>query len=673
MDATAREVTDPKVLAALNSGSTSTAAQAAPPEAVQSGRDAGLYGSFVSGFSSDEQELVRFLASRLYPNEPPDQAIKRFGKKDGAIFHRADDGQIYEALPQGLLSGIAKSVGRSIPIGTGTAVGVMTSPLAATGVGFPASLLATGGAAAGGEAVRQGIGNVLMGDAASPGLEPVPIAEQAAIGAGGQAIGGGLSALATRGAVSDITRFNPATTGQAYQDAAKVDIPITPAEATGLPTLAAQQKRLTNITPTADKMREFLGNRDQTIVQRWNEFLDTISTHGDAERVGKLARDTAQDVLKDMRTSLQAQAKPFYDAAYAKTVPLTPELTDLVQRPAVQKAIGEAKNLISEEGIISGNFAEIKNGRWSFTRPPSMQEWDYIKRGLDEVIGSPAAQNVKTGGMNNFGRLVTSTKQSLLSELDDLVPEYADARKIFSTGAEDVAGEIGSALGTLAKTKDISILSAARHVFDPRSRSPDMVRRLRDALETKDPNAWQAIKRLYMQDATVSGLKIAETGEIPNVAGKLHKVFTDPKLQDNLFAAMNPAERQRYKDLMVVFKRAASVPALRSDTEFNRLVSMEAEKAARPLLAKVARGIEFWKYPGRFDEWRTGKNMDRHAEAVVDLVTSGDPEAINTMKELRRLSTSDRQWVGLLGQLLARSGAYALSESLPEADTAPER
>jgi hypothetical protein len=666
------EVTDPSLLEALEGEDGS---KPSPPDAdLQSGRDAGLYGSFVEGFSSDEGEMVRFLASRLYPDEPTDQAVKRFGKREGTIFHRGDDGNLYEALPSGTLSGMAKSVGPSIPIGAGTAMGVLTSPLSATGVGFPASLAATSAAAAGGEAVRQGIGNVLMGDDANPGLEPMPIAEQAALGAAGQATGVGIGAMATKGAVRDIGRFDPAKTQQAYDEAARVGIPITPAEATGLPTLAAQQKRLSNITPTAAKMREFVATRDKTIVQRWGEYLDTISAHSDAERVGKLARDSARSVLSDMRATLKAQAKPFYDAAYAKPVPYTTELEALLKRPVMQKALGKARELSANEAIQSKQFFAQQNprtGQWAFTRVPDMREWDYIKRGLDEILGSAEALNQSTGGPNNYGRIVSGIKADLLEQLDTAVPEYKMARDIYSDGVEDVTNAMQSALSVLAKTKDTKILSAARHVFDPRSRSPEMVRYLRGELGGKSPQAWQAIKRLYMQDVTIDALRMAETGEVPNVAGKLHKAFTNPKLQDNLFAAMSPAERKRYMDLMVVFKRAASVPALRSDTEFNRLMTREAEKAARPLSAKIARGLEFWKYPERLAEWRTDKNLDRHAEKVVDLIVSGDPEALNTMKELRRLSISDRQWLGLFGHLLTRMGAYSASELLPETSYEP--
>jgi hypothetical protein len=112
---------------------------------------------------------------------------------------------------------------------------------------------------------------------------------------------------------------------------------------------------------------------------------------------------------------------------------------------------------------------------------------------------------------------------------------------------EDVSGAVGSALGVLAKTKDINVVNAARHIFDPAGRSPAMIRQLRTYLEGKDPNAWQAIKRLYMSNLTTDALRMSEQGEVLNVAGKLHKTFTNPKMQDNLFAAMSPGKAPLYR------------------------------------------------------------------------------------------------------------------------------
>jgi hypothetical protein len=644
-----------------------------PNQPIGEGKDAGLYGSFVSGFSSGDAETVRFLASRLYPNEPLETAVKRFGQRDGVIFHKADDGKLYRAEGDSALSDIVRGAGKALPVGAGTAAGILTAPLAATGIGLAGTVAATAGAAGAGELARQKIGDVLMGDASTSDVDPLSVAQEGAMAGLGQGIGAGITGLVTRSAVPDIARFDPASTARAYRDAQRAGVDITPAEATGLPTLAAQQKRLTNITPTADKMRDFLTERSRQVTEAWSDMLDGISRSGDAEDVGQAGRKAAGGVLDDMRKALSRQAKPYYDAAYEKPVPFSRDLEDLLKRPVMTDALRKAKTLSANEDIASKQFfAEIADdGTVSMSRVPDMREWDYIKRGLDEIIGSGAARNEQTGGLNNLGRIVTGIKKNLVGMLDDAVPEYATARKIYSEGAEDVTGAMQSAMNILAKTKDTNILRAAKHIFDPKARSPAMVRKLRTAIEAKDPEAWAGLKRLYMQDVTTDALRIAESGDVINPAGKLFKAFSNPRIRANLQAAMTRGEWNRMNDLLVVFRRASSVPALRSDTEFNRLMTKEAEDAARPVLAKIARNANPAQALRSVENWLTNRSLNRHAEQVVDLVTSGDPQAIAAMKELRRLSPKDQRWIALFGHLLARGGEFAAGSILPPADHEP--
>jgi hypothetical protein len=269
----------------------------------------------------------------------------------------------------------------------------------------------------------------------------------------------------------------------------------------------------------------------------------------------------------------------------------------------------------------------------------------------------------------------------LRTELDTITTEngqsvYQQARQVYGSGAESTTTAIESALGILEKTKDINILQAARHIFNPSARSPQMVMKLRNTLEDQNPVAWQAIKRLYMQDVTTDALRIAETGDVLNPAGKLHKAFMNTRMQANLRAAMTVDEWTNFKSLLVTLKRAASVPALRSDTAFN-LWAKEAERVAgepywsRTLgLADPQKAIRLWIPQIR--EWATEKNLERNGQELVKAITSGDPQALQAMKELRRLSPWDRRWPLLLGQLLTRGAMFSLSNLSEEPDYAPQ-
>jgi hypothetical protein len=404
-------------------------------------------------------------------------------------------------------------------------------------------------------------------------------------------------------------------------------------------------------------------------------MLDEISPAYDAEDVGIAVRGASRDALQRLRRELSAKAKPYYEAAYAKPVPYTTELESLLQRPATKTALAKARELAANEGEpFQQFFAQIGDDGSikSMVRVPDMRAWDTIKRGLDDMISAEASQNKQTGGLNNQGRILTNMKNNLVALLDDAVPEYATARQIYSDEVGHVTSAMESALETLSKMKDRTVLRAAREIFDPTTRSPKMVKKLRLALERRNPDAWQAIKRVYMNDVTRRALRPAEGGEVINPAGKLVKAFSeDSLLIDNLRAAMTPTEFRRLKDLSVVLKRASSVPALRSDTEFNRLISEDIARAAEPVVAKGVRALNPMQWPDAIANWMTQRNLDKHADIMVDLVTSGDREVLRTMKELKRLSPKDKRWIATFGHLISQSGRLGASYTVPDLDYEP--
>lgn len=667
-------VTDPAILQQF--GATPTGATPTPPIAggtpgnpatlaipILSGKEIGMGGAFVQGFASDQQEGLRALAQSLYPNEPIEKSLARFGQDGGVLYHTADDGKRYRVNPEGwsiqdVLNQVAGSVGKAIPATAGAAVGMATAPAAMAGPGgLAASLAATGSAAAGGEYVREKIGDYMMGDASTGEVSPWQVAGEAGSALAGQGAGATMGKIATRGAVRDIARYDAADTAKAYADAAAQGISLTPAEATGIASLKAQQKRLLNTMETADTMAEFMTRRDTEVRTAWNGFMDSVSTAQDAEKIGKLARGTADSIFTDMRTALSAKAKPYYDAFYAQPVPLTGTLREFMQRPVMKDAFKGAAALAENDGQ-KFNPAQ-----------PSARDWDYVKRSLDDILNSKAAMNERTGGRNQYGYVVNNLRRDLLHELDGINPDYATARSIYSTGAEDVTGAMQSALKILSDTKDTQVLAAARHVFDPKTRSPDMIVKLRGALEGKDPDAWQALKRMYIQDVSTDALRMTEQGGVLNPAGKIHKAFMDDRLQANLKAAMTPDEWKNMSDLLVVFKRASSVPALRSDTAFN-LWAKDAERAqAEGWFSKyVLKQINPAQAARNVAEWRTTRRMDRNAARMAEIVTSNDPDAIATMRELRRLSPWDKRWMIVFGHLIGQGGAAAAGEMIPQPD-----
>jgi peptidase M15-like protein len=105
---------------------------------------------------------------------------------------------------------------------------------------------------------------------------------------------------------------------------------------------------------------------------------------------------------------LRTQASPLYDRAYASGPVDSPTLQGLLKRPAIEDALVAAREIAGNEGrnpddvglvqreapvvvdgkplMRGGKPIMMPGGQSVQVKSPSMQTWDYIKRGLDAVL-----------------------------------------------------------------------------------------------------------------------------------------------------------------------------------------------------------------------------------------------------------------------------------------------
>lgn len=149
----------------------------------------------------------------------------------------------------------------------------------------------------------------------------------------------------------------------------------------------------------------------------------------------------AKDDIADTAKTL---AGPLYKQAYETPVPFTKSLEDILDTPAGQAALAQAERLAANEQQPFQQFFINMTSPTTGTvrRVPDARAWDYIKRGFDDVIDSQKAGMF--GKSNNETRILMSLKNKMLSEIDDVNPAYAAARKIWSGQASlDNALEAG--------------------------------------------------------------------------------------------------------------------------------------------------------------------------------------------------------------------------------------
>ncbi len=116
-----------------------------------------------ASLATEFEPRARLFAEQLFPDEPIEVAIKRFGTIGDEIVFKDKDGQVKTVTP-GIARKLAATAGPSIPAAGALAGAAITAPLvvASGGAGVPATVAAAGLGAAGGEELRSSLSAIFL-------------------------------------------------------------------------------------------------------------------------------------------------------------------------------------------------------------------------------------------------------------------------------------------------------------------------------------------------------------------------------------------------------------------------------------------------------------------------------------------------------------------------------
>ena len=507
---------------------------------------------------------------------------ERFGVIDGNIVYQGDDGQIYRANPS--VSGasgpldawrratgwIASQFGPSLPQ---VAAGVTGAAMGPT----PMSVPAAGATAGAVDAARQFAGRSLFlgegaGEAAS-GIEGLNVAGQAALGAGGQGAGALLNRALSRNplgvqAYERNKALDPAFQAEVARiqaEARSRGIDLTTGQATQLRSLLQQERQLGRRPETVDMMWErSQAQRGSQVPSAVRNEIDAIAPGttgmGQEARINQF-REGAEAVADRAFSQRSAQARTAYTTALdnRQPLPLTPELQSLLNRPSMAQAWQKAQALAKEEGVsLPQYFTVDADGKLIAKQAPDWRAWDYIKRGLDEVV---QANTDQFGRVNNMGRVVGDTRRSMLNILDQANPDYAAARSMYGTASDAISAILDGKVGSIAKLEGEQGVSLINRAFSSSSILPEQVTRMRDqfakAGRLDDFNRGFAG---WLAERLDDAMRINTQGQSNNVPGRFYSsVFGDERQRNIVRAALGDKGRiEGFENLMEVLKRAAS-------------------------------------------------------------------------------------------------------------------
>jgi hypothetical protein len=628
-------------------------------------RTLGFKQQAVGSFASDDNEWLRHAAKSLYPDEPLEKAVTRFGKtKEGRYFHKGDDGKAYEVTPPkgiGRLANIGGGVGHALPIGGGTAAGVVTAPMAATGVGLVGTMSAAAGGAVVGETLRQKIGDYILGEASTNELNVPKVLYEGAQSGLGQGVGAGFASWMQRHAVPDIGRYSATKTSELLDKADDIGVRLTPAESTGLASLAADQKRLSATPQSANLMKEFAEERNAEVYGAYQTFLNRLGVPRDPAALAKSGSEAAENVLANAQKLRTGAVDPFYKQAEAEIRFASPRAAHEYIRqetPAAKGAIASA--LREAETALKVNGAEASDA--------SFKGLNNAKMAIDNLINFPDIAARKGIDRSAF-HVLEEVRDRLVTALDNApgsTGAYAKGRETYANLSKNLVEPTEEALTPLlnAGRSNANLVQTAQALLDPAQRSPLQIAQARRLIERQDPQLWNSFVRQFLQQETAGALKTMASGEMRNVGGGISTRLSSEPMMENIRAAMNPRQFKEFSDVMDVFKATARAVDMNSDTAFKAEALKRARIDAGGIPARIARNANPVNWPKGLEEWFTNRRFDKQAEALARIITSGDRQAITRIRQLKNLDPGDYRRLSVLGEVLVRSGAYGAEEAL---------
>lgn len=156
-----------------------------------------------------------------------------------------------------------------------------------------------------------------------------------------------------------------------------------------------------------------------------------------AQNFGPIANPN--EISSQLLQQARANSAPLYDAFRAQPARTSDELQAILQTPAGNQALRNARSIAANEGRDPNalGFDLDQQGNVVLRADPSPETLDLVKRGLDDVISG--YKNPMTGqlDLNDQGRAIEGLRQRFVSEADRLYPNYADARAAYAGPAAE--------------------------------------------------------------------------------------------------------------------------------------------------------------------------------------------------------------------------------------------
>jgi len=427
---------------------------------------------------------------------------------------------------------------------------------------------------------------------------------------------------------------------QEIQNLTGVDVPIFKAQQTQIPSELLKQRILPQLDAGARTAAQALESQNKAAFDATAELINTIAPEGSIISASKRFRDTAKLAVDAKKQVRSAAVRPLYDDALSlgadvdltKTSGLIDDVLSEAPKGSDFEKVGvQLKNLISP----------LKEGE-----KPSLRQLQKAKIAMQDVIDGVGEKAVS----GTIKGEVAQVKRQLVASMEEASPLFKKAEAAFKELSPAVKELEDSVIGQISKVSDTQLKTIAQKIFDPKAglTDPMSIRNAKTAIQSVNPQAWDDLLRVEM-NRRIGGLEqLIE--DIPgdfvgNIPGQLRRtLFGNPQQRKALLAGMNEDQKQNFKYLETVLKRASSGRAAGSPTaafgqaieKLKGVSSVVRDAIFRPLSTLQQTGER-----GIFD-----RNTARLAEVMFD------PKFKPQLNKLKKLNPDSPAAARALAQLL---------------------
>jgi hypothetical protein len=440
-------------------------------------------------------------------------------------------------------------------------------------------------------------------------------------------------------------------------EAAKMGIDLTPAEAADFATRAVDLQYFLSRQPQLTAVRDFYQSRARRVAGAVETFANKIGSMqpGRYGSVNDQAAAAAKAAIKEIRQRRKDRAKRLYDSLEGQVevdiTPLLSRLDDLIADNTQSKTLREDLKRFKDSLID-----DVEVERAVLDKTTGMPRLDNEGNPLMERVveqqpvtdlmalhrrrASDIEVIVKDNLNNPNGGPIVGLREDLTSLLDaaDISGTYELARRVYDPTKSSAQLIEQSAIGRLTDlVTDKQTARAVKEIFNP-DVSIQSMRNSKRVLKTVDPEGWKEVKKYFIQG------KLDELTRQTNELGlpAFSDYFSRPNNQKMMQELLEPDEYQNFAKLIDLMDRAlktvprggsATQPLLAAEKALGEEVGTSGSAAARLLLGTI-------RLPGRlasgqvFDETLNAikmKQMETYYEALASVLF--DPNAAKTIDD----------------------------------------